>query len=228
MALRKVRWQVLHREGKNLLPKYGRGTELCYDLRALEPPLGRCAARVSLGERRGGWTDRPHLPGQRDWAVARSSPECSVEGKKGLPKTCPQRLGLIPGSQAIYVLSWHWCFSMPSFPCPTGLLSLQHRWRCRETSPSSPASEGWQDPAVLWAWGCSGRGCAQKGPGCKTSSRLHQGGDALPCPAATEELGRAPGGQGNAFSSQASWDRLSLPMASHALILGWPCVSLLA
>lgn len=194
MALRKVRWQVLHREGKNLLLKCRWGTELCYDLRALEPPLGRSAGggRVSLGERHGGWTDRPHLPGQRDWAVARSSPECSVEGKKGLPKTCPQQLGLFPGSPAICPLM--------ALVLQHALLPMPHRPPQLAAQPSTAGDVGKLPPVPQRARAgrtpqCYAPGDAEGGDvlrralGAKPALRLHQGGDALPCPAATEAAG---------------------------------------
>lgn len=57
MAFEEDKWQALHLGRKNVLRQYRLGTELCYDLRAHRPPLGRSArgGRVSTGERVGGW-----------------------------------------------------------------------------------------------------------------------------------------------------------------------------
>ena len=69
------------------------------------------------------------------------------------------------------------------------------------------------------AWGCSRRGWAQKARN-QLSDYIEEV-MLFPALQTWRQLGRVPGGQGDACSRQASWDRLSLPTASHTLILGW-------
>lgn len=55
----------------------------------------------------------------------------------------------------------------------------------------------------------------------KPALKAHQGAMNFPALQPWGQLGRIPGGQGSAFRRQASWGGLSLPVASHTLILAW-------
>ena len=140
-------------------------------------------------------SQRPHLPSQRDQAVVRSSPEYSVEGKKELQKTPPHCLGIIPRSQAIHLLLavvlQHAFFPMPQRPPQPGA----------QPSTIGEASNLPAFPKQMRAGRtlqCHVPECAQAGDvltralATKPALRLHQGGNALPCPADMEAAGTRP------------------------------------
>lgn len=116
----------------------------------------------------------------------------------------------------------------------SGNRTSQHHWGDKE-APTQQARAGRNGH-------CHAAGHAQGGDlltralATETPPRLHQGGNAsllheqstsLPCRHG-RQLGHTPGGQGNAFSRQAFWERLSLPRTSHALIWDWPRATFLA
>lgn len=101
--------------------------------------------------------------------------------------------------------------------------TTQHHGEGKKISSNCPSSESWQESAVLCVWGCSRRTSAQNTSEYKNTSQSTSRSDALPCPAVMAAHGTHPRRAGECipFRRQASWDRLSLPVASHALILAW-------
>ena len=138
---------------------------------------------------------RPHRPVQGDGAVVRSSPEYSAEGKKGLQKTSPRWLGLIPESQAIHLLLalglQHTSPPVPQRPPQPGARTSS----IGEARKVPPTAQGVRVGRTLQ---CHVPGDARGGEvlrralGTKPAGRLHQGGDALPCPAEMEAAGTRP------------------------------------
>ena len=138
---------------------------------------------------------RPHRPVQGDGAVVRSSPEYSAEGKKGLQKTSPRWLGLIPESQAIHLLLalglQHTSLPVPQRPPQPGARTSS----IGEARKVPPTAQGVRVGRTLQ---CHVPGDARGGEvlrralGTKPAVRLHQGGDALPCPAEMEAAGTRP------------------------------------
>ena len=138
---------------------------------------------------------RPHRPVQGDGAVVRSSPEYSAEGRKGLQKTSPRWLGLIPESQAIHLLLalglQHTSPPVPQRPSQPGARTSS----IGEARKVPPTAQGVRVGRTLQ---CRVPGDARGGEvlrralGTKPAVRLHQGGDALPCPAEMEAAGTRP------------------------------------
>ena len=138
---------------------------------------------------------RPHRPVQGDGAVVRSSPEYSAEGKKGLQKTSPRWLGLIAESQAIRLLLalglQHTSPPVPQRPPQPGARTSS----IGEARKVPPTAQGVRVGRTLQ---CHVPGDARGGEvlrralGTKPAVRLHQGGDALPCPAEMEAAGTRP------------------------------------
>lgn len=172
---------------------------------------------------------RTPLPGQRHLAVEGRSPEAQ-ELKEGVSEDTAPLLGHILGSKALWLLQGIGTEAQP-FPM------LQMPPQPRE-EPSS-IGEGRKCPAfcqrvrALGKLQCHMAGDAQGGNtltkalGTKPAPRVLQGPMHFPALQTWRQLGRFPGGQGNAFSRQISRERLSLPVASHTLILALLCVSLL-
>lgn len=78
-------------------------------------------------------------------------------GKERVAKNMSPAAGTlpwVPGNMSSHGISASACLPSHAPQASSACSTTQHRWRCRETSPSSPTSEGWQDPAVLCTWGC--------------------------------------------------------------------------
>lgn len=118
LAFKKDKWQDVHLEMRNLFQQCGLETELCYSLRALSS-LFSCQRRCALGRDLEGGADA-HRPGQRDHAVLRSSPECSVEGLEGVAENISPLVGTHQWSCALSILS-AFCFSTPCLSKKTHL-----------------------------------------------------------------------------------------------------------
>ena len=138
---------------------------------------------------------RPHRPVQGDGAVVRSSPEYSAEGKKGLQKTSPRWLGLIPGSQAIRLLLalglQHASPPLPQRPPQPGAQSSS-TGEARKVPPTAQGVRAGRTLQCRVPGDARGGEVLRRALGTKPAGRLHQGGDALPCPAEMEAAGTRP------------------------------------
>ena len=96
------------------------------------------------------------------------------EGKEGFAENISPPAGThpwVPGDTSSSGIRASARLPSPAPKASSAGSTKQLHWGGKKSSSNGPGSEGWQDPAVPRAWGCSGRGGAQKGPAYKTSSQ---------------------------------------------------------